>query len=120
MISIKSKDENIQCSAEGHVSHVFSERLSSRPKGWSRVGADQMARLRIYKKNGGKIYDLVMGQKKKEQKEKHIQEQEELLSRFRRASARYEDTVNTNLTVLQTGHKTALYKALRGLSGRCG
>ena len=83
-------------------------------------GADQMAQLRIYKKNGGKIYDLVMAQKKKEQKEKDIREQEELLSRFRRASARYEDAVNTNLTVLQTGHKTALYKALRGLAGRCG
>lgn len=121
-IEIKEEkaDEIVGCSAEGHVSHVFSERLSSRPKGWSRVGADQMSRLRVYKKNGGKIYDLVMGQKKKEQKEKHIQEQEELLSRFRRSSARYEDTVNTNLTVLQAGHKTALYKALRGLSGRCG
>jgi hypothetical protein len=112
--------EIVGCSAEGHVSHVFSERLSSRPKGWSKVGADQMAQLRIYKKNGGKIYDLVMAQKKKEQKEKHIREQEELLSSFRRASAQYEDAVNTNLTVLQTGHKTALYKALRGLAGRCG
>ncbi len=47
-------DEIVGCSAEGHVSHVFSERLSSRPKGWSRVGADQMARLRVYKKTVGK------------------------------------------------------------------
>ncbi len=109
--------EIIGCSAEGHVSHVFSERLSSRPKGWSKIGADQMAQLRIYKQNGGKIYDLVMGQKKREQKENEIREQEELLSSFRRASPKYEYIVNTNLTVLQTGHKTALYKALRGIVG---
>jgi hypothetical protein len=112
--------EIVGCSAEGHVSHVFSERLSSRPKGWSKIGADQMAQLRIYKWNGGKIYDLVMGQKKREQKENVIREQEELLNSYRRASTKYEDIANTNLTVLQTGHKTALYKALRGIVGRCG
>ena len=61
-----------------------------------------------------------MAQKKKEQKENRIKEQKELLSRFRRASVRYEDVANTNLTVLQAGHKTALYKALKGLAGRCG
>jgi len=121
-IEIKEEkaEEIVGCSAEGHVSHVFSERLSSRPKGWSKVGADKMAQLRIYKQNGGKIYDLVMGQKKREQKENEIREQEELLSSFRTASTKYEDIANTNLTVLQMGHKTALYKALRGIVGRCG
>ena len=112
--------EIVGCSAEGHVSHVFSDRLSSRPKGWSKVGVDQMAQLRIYKRNGGKIYDLVMEQKKKEQKEKEIREQEELISSFKRASTRYEDALNINLTVLQAGHKTTLYKALRGIIGWCG
>lgn len=112
--------EIVGCSAEGHVSHVYSERLSSRPKGWSKTGADQMAQLRIYKRNGGKIYDLVMAQKKRERKEKEIREREELINSFRRASARYEGAANTSLTVLQTGHKTALYKALRGIIGRCG
>ena len=121
-IEIKEEkaEEIVGCSAEGHVSHVFSERLSSRPKGWSKIGADKMAQLRIYKQNGGKIYDLVMGQKKREQKENEIREREELLSSFRTASTKYEDIANTNLTVLQMGHKTALYKALRGIVGRCG
>jgi hypothetical protein len=121
-IEIKEEkaEEIVGCSAEGHVSHVFSERLSSRPKGWSKTGADQMAQLRVYKQNGGKIYDLVMGQKKREQKENEIREKEELLSSFRRASTKYEDSVNTNLTVLQMGHKTALYKALRGIVSSCG
>lgn len=40
------------CSAEGHVSHILSARLSSRPMGWSKKGADQMARLRAIKANG--------------------------------------------------------------------
>lgn len=109
--------EIVGCSAEGHVSHVFSERLSSRPKGWSKIGADQMAQLRVYKRNGGKIYDLVMAQKKKEQKAKEIEEQEAFLASFRKSSVRYEGVMNTNLTVLHTGHKTALYKALRGIVG---
>jgi hypothetical protein len=109
--------EIVGCSAEGHVSHVFSERLSSRPKGWSKIGADQMSQLRVYKRNGGKIYDLVMAQKKKEQREKDTKEQEELLASYRKGSVRYENVINTNLTVLHTGHKTTLYKALRGIAG---
>ncbi len=112
--------EIVGCSAEGHVSHVFSERLSSRPKGWSKIGADQMSQLRVYKMNGGKIYDLVMAQKKNEQTEKDIKEQEELINSFRKPSTRYENAMTTNLTVLQSGHKTILYKALRGIIGRCG
>jgi len=37
------------CSAEGHVSHVYAARLSSRPMAWSRVGVQTMARLRVCK-----------------------------------------------------------------------
>lgn len=58
-ISMKEKDKNIQCSAEGHVSHVFSDRMSSRPLGWSRTGCDKMARLRVYQKNKGNMLELV-------------------------------------------------------------
>ncbi len=57
--SMKGKDKNIQCSAEGHVSHIYADRMSSRPLGWSRVGCDKMARLRVYKKNGGNMLELV-------------------------------------------------------------
>lgn len=49
------------CSAEGHVSHVLSERLSSRPMGWSQTGADRMSKLRCYERNHGRenIIELV-------------------------------------------------------------
>lgn len=62
-ISMKGKDKNIQCSAEGHVSHVFSDRMSSRPLGWSKTGCDKMARLRVYQKNKGNMLELVRFQK---------------------------------------------------------
>lgn len=55
-----SKDEHILgCSAEGHVSHVLASRMSSRPMGWTIEGANKITKLRIYKLNGGDIYDLV-------------------------------------------------------------
>src|SRR5574344_1312107 len=55
------------CSAEGHISHVVSDRLSSRPMGWSQTGADRMSKLRCYEKNYGreKIIDLVQYSRKK-------------------------------------------------------
>ena len=49
------------CSAESHVSHVLSDRLSSRPMGWSQTGADRMSKLRCYERNYGRegIIDFV-------------------------------------------------------------
>ena len=64
MLSMGDKEKKIKCSAEGHVSHVYSDRMSSRPLGWSKVGADKMARLRIYWKNGGDMLELVRIQQK--------------------------------------------------------
>lgn len=52
----------IGCSAEGHVSHVLSDRMSSRPLGWCREGADKMARLRAYYFNHGDMLELVKAQ----------------------------------------------------------
>lgn len=55
------------CSAESHVSHVLSDRLSSRPMGWSQTGADRMSKLRCYAKNYGdaKIINLVQYSREK-------------------------------------------------------
>jgi len=49
------------CSAESHVSHMLSDRLSSRPRAWSHEGADRMSKLRCFEKNYGRdeIIDLV-------------------------------------------------------------
>ena len=63
----------IGCSAEGRVSHILSDRLSSRPMGWSKTGVDQMARLSVHRKNGGKVYDLMKLKKEVEAKESRIE-----------------------------------------------
>lgn len=54
-------DRRYGCSAEGHVSHIYSDRLSSRPMGWCETGADRMCLLRCFVENYGKekIIDLV-------------------------------------------------------------
>lgn len=58
------KNKELACSAEGHVSHIYADRMSSRPLGWSKTGADKMARLRIYRANKGNMLELVRYQKK--------------------------------------------------------
>lgn len=59
VLRLKARGIICGCSAEGHVSHVLSSRMSSRPMGWSRKGADRMARLLAYRKNGRDILELV-------------------------------------------------------------
>ena len=56
------------CSAEGHVSSVYSERMSSRPMGWSETGTDRMCKLRCFIRNYGreKVIDLVNYRREKE------------------------------------------------------
>jgi hypothetical protein len=47
--------EAVGCSAEGHVSHIYSDRMSSRPMSWSEEGANIMAKLRVKKANGESV-----------------------------------------------------------------
>ncbi len=48
----------VGCSAEGQASHILSARLSSRPMGWSILGANQMASLRVHRENGVNVASL--------------------------------------------------------------
>ncbi len=41
-------------STEAHVSHVYSDRMSSRPMGWSENGTEGMCRLRCFVRNEGR------------------------------------------------------------------
>ena len=119
-IEIKAEKgyEIVGCSAEGHVSHVFSNRLSSRPKGWSEVGVAKMSKLIIYKKNGGQIYDLVMAQKLREMETRKRQIQDQLVKEMKNlSSSRYANAWNSNLTVFSMGKKTGLFNDLRRLAG---
>lgn len=53
------------CSAEGHVSHILSDRLSSRPKGWGTHNASVLARLRACTFNKTNIYQLLLSHENK-------------------------------------------------------
>jgi len=104
-IRIRVKDAGgcWRCCAEGQVSHVLSDRLSSRPMGWSVLGCDQMAQFRAYKRNGGKIIDLLRYQKKKKAKEDHINRQEELIKELRQRQNGwdYAERLNANIPGLE-------------------
>ena len=73
-IRLLRKEGVIGSSTESHVSHVLSERMSSRAMGWSNVGMANMAELRAYYYNGGDMLELVRYQKRvqKEEKEEMI------------------------------------------------
>jgi len=51
-------------SAEGHVSHILADRISSRPKGWCKVCVDKIAKLRVLLANGIDIRKYIMNKLK--------------------------------------------------------
>lgn len=54
-IEIYSEEACSGSCSEGHMSHVLSSRLSSRPMSWSRRGLQVMSRLRAYCSSGGQV-----------------------------------------------------------------
>ncbi|WEV43724.1 ISLre2 family transposase [Lactobacillus sp. ESL0684] len=61
-----------RCTAEGHISHYLSERLSSRPMGWSKRGAEGVARSIIFQLNGGDIMQYLLKKQKETAKAQRI------------------------------------------------
>jgi hypothetical protein len=101
------------CSAEGHVSHILSSRLSSRPLGWSKTGVDQMARLRAFAANGGVVYDFLLEKKRAERKEARISRLKQEIIEKRKAAGSYETM--GNLEILNTGKRTVASRFLRSI-----
>ncbi len=107
--------EYIGCSAEGHVSHILSARLSSRPMGWSEIGMQQMSRMRVFEYNGGNVDDYIKAAKKKQQKQDRAVK---LDQRIVRQTLKSCHETRGNVTILNTGKKTGtatLLKAVRGI-----
>ena len=109
------KEKPVGCSAESHVSHILSARLSSRPLTWSVHGADNMAKIRVYLKNGGNLkelrYESEYIRKVEEQYKGYIKTVEN------RGKIMYDDY--NNVEVLRNGHNTGLYKVLKMIRGIC-
>ncbi|MGI6453167.1 MAG: ISLre2 family transposase [Syntrophomonadaceae bacterium] len=103
----------VGCSAEGHVSHILSARLSSRPLGWCKIGVDQMARLRAFEANGGVVYDLLLAKKRnKLSKARQLKLDQEILKK--RTQVATNETFG-NIAILNKGKKTATAQFLRSI-----
>ena len=115
--SIKNQYESdyIGCSAEGHISHIYSDRLSSRPLGWSKEGVDQMARLRVFRANGGNVYDLTLKKKQKKIREARITALN--LKVAKKSWKKVSGETIDNLPAFNQGKRTQLAIMLRGIRG---
>lgn len=104
------------CSAEGHVSHVLSARLSSRPMGWSRHNMEKMAGLRVMRANGQPIrYE----KKQASSACSYVPEVNSMIQAAKRVRTRAEDCF-TDLPIIRMGKFTYLYQAIKGLAfGAC-
>ena len=60
----KYQSELHGCSAEGHISHLYSARLSSRPLGWKTINVDNISRLRLLKEDKVEIKEIVQNKRK--------------------------------------------------------
>lgn len=60
----RNKKDLHGCSAEGHVSHIYSDRMSSRPMGWSKTNVNNMSRLRTAKEDEISIQEIIKNSKK--------------------------------------------------------
>ena len=52
------------CSAEGHISHLYSARLSSRPLGWKTINVNNVSKLRLVKADNKEISEIVHNKRK--------------------------------------------------------
>jgi hypothetical protein len=113
-IQRQQSSDYVGCSAESHVSHVLSARLSSRPMGWSVVGADQMAHLRSFVFNGGNIMDYLKTDEQENRKAERISKlDKKVLNSLKK------DCIETlgNIPALNYGKTTSLTKFLRLAQG---
>ena len=52
------------CSAEGHISHILSARMSSRPMGWKIRNVNNMSKLRLLREDNISVKEILDKQKK--------------------------------------------------------
>lgn len=104
----------ISCSAEGHVSHYLSARLSSRPMGWSDRGADYMAKLRVFILNDGNLQEVIQDRTDKRRKERKMNHLD------RRVSSKHKNSYRIaqgRLPILEYSTHSGLRKSIRAFKG---
>ena len=79
---------------------MLSARLSSLPMGWSKKGANGITKLRIYRKNGGKIKELLKGkcQERKEKEELGLRDIINWEKRTSKKNGKYIDAIQAKVS----------------------
>ena len=77
---LKHRDSIYGCSAEGHVYHVLSSRMSTLAMGWSKKGIAKMAQLREWKYNKRSFLELAKYQHEEDNVRKAVGAEELVLS----------------------------------------
>jgi len=116
--NLTTNNKAIKPSAEGHVSHILADRLSSRPMGWSRTGMDRMSRLRAFRFNGGDrngILELI----RRNRREKRVEDTVKKVA----GGSTYKSSLTSalgarkqNIPALKKGKRNALYHIMWGAS----
>lgn len=107
------EEKTVSCSGEGHISHVLSARLSSRPMGWSKNGARHMSYVRVSQANGQSVAAQYKLQRQK-QNLPVITIEPKILKKQRKRLQNTREVLN-NIPILQ-GSKSYLWEALKGLT----
>ncbi|AGB40767.1 Uncharacterized protein family (UPF0236) [Halobacteroides halobius DSM 5150] len=116
IVNYTQDKDAIGCSAEGHISHILADRLSSRPMAWSKTGVDQMSRLQAFKFNGGnkeKLKELFLRKEEKIKKEETLTEIESktINSKLKKKFAQ----PKKNIPSINIGKRTGLTRALKAI-----
>lgn len=111
IVIYKEDEDVIGCSAEGHISHVLSARLSSRPLGWSKEGLKIMAKLRVFSRNGGNLREISIYKEDIETFKLNKKKIKETIKRINNSSR---EGIN-NITILNIGKVTPMYKILKSI-----
>jgi len=111
-IIIRRSSETPGCSAEGHVSHVLSARLSSRPIGWGKHNLEKMAGLRVMRANGLPI----VYERNKPSSEPFYMPEIESVHRATKYIRKEVVDWNVQLPIIQLGRTSYLHDALKGLA----
>jgi hypothetical protein len=108
------REEIVGCSAEPHVSHVLSARMSSRPMAWSIVGAGRMAQLRVMEANGFSVrehYATLLSSRERGK----LSCAPETIRAQRTLAAKYFDRLQAHLPALD-GSRNSLTMVLKSLA----
>ena len=111
---IRYKDKVCPPSAEGHVSHVLSARLSSRPMAWCKEGVEYMAKLRVMQANGVNIqrsHSELFGQWQRG----NLATSKEAIQSRRTLAVRFYERIQASLPAL-SGSRSSLTTALRSIA----